>query len=500
MRAIRLVSAAGLAFIFASCGGGGDGIAPPPNPTVASVAITTPAAPPTFGALGRTAQFAAEARDAAGAAVSGVTLTWASTNTAVASVNGSGLVTAAGNGSTTITASGGGRTSAGVMVTVSQVGVFAAITPANSTIGALNSTRQMSAQLLDSAQNPLPSAAPVVWSVTNRGTISITPAGLVTAVTVSQPGQADSVLVAVGPTAITTGTALIVTQVPASVVIGVPAGDSVLRTTGRTRQLTATVQDSNANALATQPAINWTSLATAVATVDATGLVTAVADGSAMIQAAAGAVAGTRTQVVLRYPETFTLTPTSGSITGAGQTVMLSGTAQDSTGANLNVTWTSRNTAVAEVNPTAGASPSTATVSRAVGAFGPATVQIVLAAGTRLDSAAVTVNVPASFATDVQPIFTANCAQAFCHTGPTPTGGMDLSSGNSYAEIVNVAAAGLPGQIRVIPGDASNSYLIRKLEGGPNIAGTRMPQGAAPLPQATVNIIRAWIDQGAANN
>ncbi len=498
MSARRCLAVAGLVVVSAC--GGGDGPTPPPNPTVASVVITAPAAPPTFGALGRTVQFAAEPRDAAGAVVAGVTLTWASTNAAAATVNGSGLVTAAGNGTTTITASGGGRTSAGVTVTVSQVGVLGFLSPSNSTIGALGSTRQMALQLQDSTGNALPGTPAATWMVTNRGTVSISATGLVTALAVSPPGQADSVLATVTGSGLIAATAIIVTQVPASVLVGAPAGDTVLRTTGRTRQFTATVRDSNANALVTQPTVTWASSANPVATVDAAGLVTAVADGNATIQAAAGAVSGARTQVVQRYPETFTLTPTSGSITAAGQTVVLSGTAQDSNGVHLGVTWTSRDATIVTVTPAAGTSPSNATAGRATGAFGPATVQVVLTAGTRRDSAAVTVNVPVSFGTDVQPIFTANCAVAGCHTGAAPTGSMNLSAGNAYANTVNVAAVGLAGQTRIIPGDASNSYLIRKLEGGPNIAGTRMPQGQAPLPQATIDIIRAWIGQGAANN
>ena len=52
----------------------------------------------------------------------------------------------------------------------------------------------------------------------------------------------------------------------------------------------------------------------------------------------------------------------------------------------------------------------------------------------------------------------------------------------------------------MIPGDASNSYLIRKLEGGPNIGGNPMPDGRPALPAATIQKIRDWITAGAPNN
>ena len=54
-----------------------------------------------------------------------------------------------------------------------------------------------------------------------------------------------------------------------------------------------------------------------------------------------------------------------------------------------------------------------------------------------------------------------------------------------------------PGLQRVAPGNPNNSYLIHKLEGGPNIGGQRMPFGGAPLDPATIGAIRQWIGNGA---
>jgi hypothetical protein len=52
----------------------------------------------------------------------------------------------------------------------------------------------------------------------------------------------------------------------------------------------------------------------------------------------------------------------------------------------------------------------------------------------------------------------------------------------------------------VEPGNPDDSYLIRKLEGGPNISGGQMPLGGPALDQATINQIRDWITAGAQNN
>jgi len=65
--------------------------------------------------------------------------------------------------------------------------------------------------------------------------------------------------------------------------------------------------------------------------------------------------------------------------------------------------------------------------------------------------------------------------------------------------LVNVNAAGAAGEVRVIPSDAQNSYLVVKLEGRQS-SGTRMPQGGSALDNVDLTNIRNWINQGAANN
>jgi hypothetical protein len=73
------------------------------------------------------------------------------------------------------------------------------------------------------------------------------------------------------------------------------------------------------------------------------------------------------------------------------------------------------------------------------------------------------------------------------------------STANSYAALVNVASLQVALD-RVEPGNPDDSYLIRKLEGGPGITGVRMPQGGPFLDQATIDTIRQWIADGAPNN
>jgi len=104
--------------------------------------------------------------------------------------------------------------------------------------------------------------------------------------------------------------------------------------------------------------------------------------------------------------------------------------------------------------------------------------------------------------TDVQKIFTANCAFGGCHgdqnTEPRAKP-QNLSAGKAYASIFNVAATQSPALSRVKPNDPANSYLVRKLEGGPAISGGRMPLGGSLL-AAQIQTIKDWIADGAKNN
>jgi hypothetical protein len=75
-----------------------------------------------------------------------------------------------------------------------------------------------------------------------------------------------------------------------------------------------------------------------------------------------------------------------------------------------------------------------------------------------------------------------------------------IRPGVSYNNLVNVASRQRPGAVRVVPEDPDSSYLIHKLEGGPNIAGVRMPLNGPYLTEGQILVIRRWIETGAPNN
>lgn len=102
-------------------------------------------------------------------------------------------------------------------------------------------------------------------------------------------------------------------------------------------------------------------------------------------------------------------------------------------------------------------------------------------------------------------IFTPICSG--CHTGVGATlpGAQNLTAGHTFASIVGVASIEQPALMRIKPNDPVNSYLVQKIAGAAGITGSRMPLGcgSAPNPcldQATIDLVRAWVTQGALNN
>jgi hypothetical protein len=92
-------------------------------------------------------------------------------------------------------------------------------------------------------------------------------------------------------------------------------------------------------------------------------------------------------------------------------------------------------------------------------------------------------------------VFTPICTA--CHAGAAAPLGFRLDASSSYAMLVNAPSVEVPSLLRVSPGHPDSSYLIQKLEGHAAV-GNQMPLGQTPLPQATIDVIRQWITNGAA--
>ena len=103
-----------------------------------------------------------------------------------------------------------------------------------------------------------------------------------------------------------------------------------------------------------------------------------------------------------------------------------------------------------------------------------------------------------SFANDVMEILNRrSCTAAECHG--SGQGGLTMTTAAvAYANLVNVTSPN-SGETRVIPGNANDSYVVKKLEGRQSV-GDRMPLGSSPLSTTDLQNIKNWINEGAKNN
>jgi hypothetical protein len=94
-------------------------------------------------------------------------------------------------------------------------------------------------------------------------------------------------------------------------------------------------------------------------------------------------------------------------------------------------------------------------------------------------------------------VFTPSCAKSGCHTAVGAQAGLILDAGASWANMVNIVSSQNMLLTRVIPMNPDGSLLIQKLEGTATVGG-RMPADGPPfLQQATIDVIRQWILDGA---
>lgn len=95
-------------------------------------------------------------------------------------------------------------------------------------------------------------------------------------------------------------------------------------------------------------------------------------------------------------------------------------------------------------------------------------------------------------------VFNKNCNSSGCHGGPVVQANLDLSEGNSYANLVGVKSLLNPQFKRVVSGDSENSFLIMMLKNSGN--GTSIMPPTGKLNDELIDSIAAWIDRGAQNN
>ena len=401
--------------------------------TVAVVPVASVAVTPSSSSLlvGQASQLTATTRDSTGGTLMGRTVTWSSSNTAVATVASAGLVTAVGAGTAIITASSEGR-SGTAAITVALVPVASvAVTPASASL-LIGQTSQLAAATRDSIGGTLSGRA-VAWSSSNTAVATVSSAGVVTAI---GAGTATITATSEGRS----GTAAItVALVPVASVVVTPNSASLLL--GQTSQLAAATRDSAGGTL-TGRTITWSTSDAGVATVTSGGQVTAVGAGTATITATSEGQSGTAAITVALVPvASVDVTPASASLL-IGQTNQLAATTRDSAGGTLSgrtISWSTSDAGVATV--------SSAGLVTAVGA-GTATITAISEG--RSGTAAITVAVVPVASVAVTPasvsLLIGQTSQLSATTRDSAGGGLagrTISWSTSDSTVATVSSTGL---------------------------------------------------------
>src|SRR5512143_530962 len=298
-------------------------VAKAPPPPVASLSIRLDDASINVGQL---AHASATTFDANGQVVNGRSITWSVDNTsiltAVSTAGDMANVTGRGSGTAVLTATSEGKsTSVAVIVVMSPVQKVVVNLASTSIFP--GQTTQATATVTDALGNVLTGRL-VTWSSLDPSIATVSAVGVVTGVT-----SGAAVIRATSETQTGDGTETVGVAPVATVTVNL--GSSTL-SPGQTTQATAVARDAYGNVL-TGRSVSWSSLNTSIATVSTSGVVTAVAVGSATIRAIVAPKTGAAGVTVAPPAPVAAVTVTLASTNLApGQTTQASAVARDAIG------------------------------------------------------------------------------------------------------------------------------------------------------------------------
>jgi uncharacterized protein YjdB len=313
-------------------------------------------------------------------------VTWQSSDTTIASVSNSGMLTSLKAGTVTITASMNSVSgSAGVTVTSASLTAINVGTPSPSL--AVGGIEQLTATGVYSDNSTQSLTTQVLWSVSDPTVASVSATGGFTGL------KAGSVTVrATMGTLVGAGNITVTEPTVSSITIS-PAAFSIA--SGQSKQLSALGVYSNGTSQDVTSQVTWSSQ-NADASVSSTGLVTGVSAGSSTITATLGSSTGTAMATITAAQlQSILVTPASASIaTGQTQAFEANGIFSDGSSSDItnSVAWNSNATNFATINATGiatGVSAGTATISASSGSASqtPATLTVTPAVLTEIDIA-----------------------------------------------------------------------------------------------------------------
>ena len=273
-------------------------------------------------------------------------VTWSSATPDVATVNPtSGLVTGVANGTVVITATteDGAKTDT-TTITVKTPVSGVTMTPSTYTFSTLGDTKQLETTVAPATASnkavSYVSSYPDVAKVSNTGLVTSVDNGTTTITVTTDDGAK-------------TAESVIDVTIPVTGINMTPL-TATLTSVGATQQLTASIIPDNAR----RKDISYTTSAEGVATVSPTGLITAVANGTANITATTSDGGFSKVCVVtVNIPvpvASINVTPTTKTLTAVNATQAMAAEVLPTNATNKSVTWSSSKPAVAKVDASTG--------------------------------------------------------------------------------------------------------------------------------------------------
>lgn len=282
------------------------------------------------------------------------TVNWLSSETAVATINLSGLATTASIGSTTITANLTGITSNSATLNVSAAELVSIqVTPLNTSIS-LGTNQQYTATGTYTDGSTVDITASVTWMSSNTTTASIDNTGLATSNAVGNTQIRASLLgIDSSPSTLTVTNALLTSIVITPTLTSIPLGTS--------QQYTAQGVYSDLSTQNITALVSWVSSDTAIATIDLLGMADTVSLGTATITAFLDGITSNSVDLTVTAAELVSiLVNPSDTVVPLGLDELFTaiGTYTDSTALDITntVNWNSSNLLVATIDMSGNAS------------------------------------------------------------------------------------------------------------------------------------------------
>lgn len=281
------------------------------------------------------------------------TVTWVSSNAAVASVNAAGIAASLTQGTTNVTAVLSGITSNSATLTVTAPALTAiAITPSAATIAqGISSSFTATGSYTDSTTANITNQ--VTWTSSNVGVATINSAtgassGIATGVAVGNSNVTASLNGITSPAATLTVTAAVMTSISVT-----PATVSIAK--GLPVTFTATASYSDGSSGNVSGSVTWSSSNTAVATVSASGIASSLSQGTTTVSASGNGVVsnGATLTITPAALTSISITPNAASIVKRSTLgFTATGTYTDASSANISnqVTWSSSDVSVATIS------------------------------------------------------------------------------------------------------------------------------------------------------